>query len=287
MVDEATPGADPAVVPAAPVAPTLESTTAELTALRAEHAGLLAKFGDGKTIPDWMQRRIDAEVGRRGKAVLDFENEVRSHQATRSQLQLASAELAQLRGNPTPGSQPAGAVAPAGGGGGGASPPAVSTAAATAPSGDFEQRVQQEAQRRVAEQAALSAEAESATRGKAAYEDFTEVIGNLKSLGDLPPYLVSTAMETGGAEHVLYKLGKDLDLASRIAGLSPTKMAIEMSKLAEAPVVVAPAKASKAAAPMTPVGGKGSVEPTELRDDLPYAEWQRRRNAQVRAATRH
>jgi hypothetical protein len=55
---------------------------------------------------------------------------------------------------------------------------------------------------------------------------------------------------------VLFKLGNDLELASEMMGMTPTKRAIAMDKLATTKVE---RQQSKAPPPVEPIGGKGPV----------------------------
>jgi hypothetical protein len=259
-----------------------QSPEEELAALRLAHASLKAQFGDGKTIPDWMQRRIDSEVARRAKAVKDLEG-------AQAQINALSHELVQLRGStslPASGAVPTGGgVEPQGSSGGGA---VVQSPRLPANQQDYEAAVEAAAQRRVEEQQRLRDEEDSAQRGQAAYPDFLEKIAALRQLGDLPPHFVTIAMQTGGAEHVLYKLGSDLSLASKVKDLSLGALAVEMAKLASGPEAPPPpprAKASSAPAPISPVGGKNPVVATDLADDkISMEEWLKRREGQRKKA---
>lgn len=100
---------------------------------------------------------------------------------------------------------------------------------------------------------------------------------------------LSAAIDTGDAPRLLHYLGGNLEEASRIMSLSPTKMAVELTKLAVRPTE----ELSRVPKPITPiVGGRQAahtaIDPrdTERADNLNTAEWMRRREEQVMNAGR-
>jgi hypothetical protein len=74
---------------------------------------------------------------------------------------------------------------------------------------------------------------------------------------------LEAALETGNAEAIIHRLGSDLNLASRILGMSPVKMAMEVGKLADGKTT----DPSKAPKPIRPVGSTSPV--TTARPDDP------------------
>lgn len=253
----------------APASPTLAELSAELEKWKAKFGSL-----DGNTLPDWLQRRLDAEIARRAKA----EGET---QASKNQLALREGEMVVLR---TELAQAKGTALPSESGpAGGREEAKVSPAAVTGLSPqDFEAAVAQRAKEMLAQQQNLSEQDASAARGREAYgqEEFDNKIKALGQLGALPPSVLDIAMQTGAAEHVLFQMGSDLNLASQIIGLPPGAMAVKMAALTKAPEKAKPPK-SGAPAPMTPPRG-GVAGDESLKDDLPMEEWLARRSKQVK-----
>jgi len=91
---------------------------------------------------------------------------------------------------------------------------------------------------------------------------------------------------------VAYYLGKNPEEAERISKLSPVAAIREIGKLesriagkksAADDEKDEPAASTRAPKPPTPVRQTRTTNPTELSDDLPYKEWKRRREAQLRS----
>jgi uncharacterized coiled-coil protein SlyX len=141
-------------------------------------------------------------------------------------------------------------------------------------------------------------------KGREQFSDFNEKVGDLVKLVDktdnesMGAYqsLIMAAMETGKAHQLIHHLGSDMNVASRFLSMSPAKMAVELTRLADKmeekkeeevnsllPVVNPPPK------PMSvQVGARGSSHTAIAPDDpdramhLSDAEWFRRREAQVK-----
>lgn len=107
--------------------------------------------------------------------------------------------------------------------------------------------------------------------GKAAYNDFEAVLSNYRDIGGLTPALIEAALETGEGHKVLYELAKDRDTAYRVMRMSPVKMAVEVTRLAEKVSKPKPAPVSKAPAPIKPVKGAANAEPDP--EKMSTAEW--------------
>jgi hypothetical protein len=134
---------------------------------------------------------------------------------------------------------------------------------------------------------------EAALSGRAQFgeAEFNGRIANLQKLSDptdaasVNAYnsLLMAALEVGDPEKVLFELGSDLNEAQRILGMTPTKMAVELTKRA----AKIPTQVSAAPKPITPIGARtASHEPIEpddptKSDNLSTAEWMRRREAQL------
>lgn len=136
-----------------------------------------------------------------------------------------------------------------------------------------------DAQRRFTEQLADSWE-EKSSRADGKYEDFDEVVGDLKPT---EPWS-QAVMAAENAEDVAYWLGKNLDQAKRIASLPPFAQIREIGRIEErllANPPVKPKTPSRAPAPIEPLKG---VAPTVT--DVPSSEdnmkdWMRKRQKQV------
>jgi hypothetical protein len=121
--------------------------------------------------------------------------------------------------------------------------------------------------------------------------EFNGRINNLQKLSDpsdpasVQAYnsLLMAALEAGEPDRLLFELGGDMNEAQRILSLSPTKMAVELTKKA----LKAPVQVSGAAKPITPVGTRSAshepISPDDpgRSDHLSTAEWMRRRESQL------
>jgi hypothetical protein len=95
--------------------------------------------------------------------------------------------------------------------------------------------------------------------------------------------MLQATLDTGAAPKVLAALGEDPNEASRIMGLTPTKMGVELAKLAFRDVE----DVSKAPKPITPISGVGrnhvaiAAEDPERSDGLDMRVWMERRSKHV------
>jgi hypothetical protein len=96
--------------------------------------------------------------------------------------------------------------------------------------------------------------------------------------------MLQATLDTGAAPKVLAALGEDPNEASRIMGLTPTKMGVELAKLAFRDVE----DVSKAPKPVTPISGVGrnhvAIDPSDPQrsDGIQDTRlWMQRRQAQV------
>jgi hypothetical protein len=113
--------------------------------------------------------------------------------------------------------------------------------------------------------------------GKAAYDDFDEVLGNFRDVGGLTPAVIEAAIEAGNPHKILYELAKDRDLAYKVMRMPPIKMAVEIAKLASKPSKAAPM--SKAPEPIKPVKGAANAEPDP--EKMTIQEWMAWREKQL------
>lgn len=134
---------------------------------------------------------------------------------------------------------------------------------------------------------------EVADAGRTQYGDFDAKVAKLVGLVDgndpqavtMYNQFLSAAIETGEASRLIYALGSDLDEASRILGLNPTRMAVELTKMAFRPA----SEISNAPRPLNPIASQGVNNRATLgaddpsSDNLSTEEWMRRRNEQINA----
>lgn len=111
------------------------------------------------------------------------------------------------------------------------------------------------------------------------YDDYDEKV-QAESFNPTPQ-MARAMLESDHKAEIAYYLASNPEEMERIAKLSPARQMAETLKLEEKIQAKAPAKKpSKAPAPIDPVGGKAGTD-DGLRDDLPIAEWTRRRQRQL------
>lgn len=135
-----------------------------------------------------------------------------------------------------------------------------------APEGDIETRAAQIAAQREFDRNCN----DIYSKGKDAYPDFDDSLKSYANLGGLTPAFIEATMEAGDAHVILQTLAQDMDEASRIMALSPTRQAVALAKVA-AKLQAAP-KTSSAPPPIKPLNGGGaSVEKDP--EKMPMKEW--------------
>lgn len=139
-----------------------------------------------------------------------------------------------------------------------------------------EQAINSRAQEIASSQRLMEASNAVYAAGKAAHADFDSAVQTLTQVEDLSrrPDFLEAITSLPNAADVYYALGKDPDEAAHILGLSPVKMAIELAKVSAK--AARPKPQSKAPAPIEPIS-KTASPTAELADDLPMAEWMKRR----------
>ncbi len=161
---------------------------------------------------------------------------------------------------------------------------------------------QEEIQRQVQAEAARLAAVNEFNRecnaaveaGKAAFgaEQFNSRVAELRKIADMQnpaeaqayTALIQSVLETGEAPKVLFQLGADLNLASELLALSPTKRAMKLAQLALAKGEPEPSAAPKPVTPIRPkADGVTPIAPSDASraDNLSMAEWMKRREAEV------
>jgi len=184
----------------------------------------------------------------------------------------------------------------------------------TAPAYDeaeFNRRVDVAAREKAVQQNFQDRCNDAATQGRELYPDFNDRVSSLLRLvnrGDpvsegAYANLISAALETGRAPELVHRLGSDLNEADRFLSMSPTKMAVELTKLAaglperrsanrQSPVDEQDGQQTGAPPPIRPVGGRGvshqAIDPSDpdRSDNLSTAEFMRRREMQIAARDR-
>ena len=118
-----------------------------------------------------------------------------------------------------------------------------------------------------------------AERGESKYEDWDQIVGDMKPISPLH----AAIMEADNGEDIAHYLGTHIDEANRIVALSPRAQVREIGKLetklaAEPPKPKAP---SKAPAPITPITGTKAAEVAEVKDGMSYQDFVKVRNRQL------
>lgn len=152
---------------------------------------------------------------------------------------------------------------------------------------DFEgavnQRAEQLAIQRAAEQRFNEDCNRVASEGKAAYkEEFEAALANLQMAGVTTAENLQAIIGTGDGARLIYELGSDPAEAARIFNLSPTLRAIELGKRAAVKPTKAAAAVSNAPAPIKPLDGSARVS-SEPRDDDDDQTYFAKRREQLRA----
>lgn len=138
-----------------------------------------------------------------------------------------------------------------------------------------------------------------ATAGMGLAPDFMLRINSMNQmLGQLPNAFLDAVMDAGetdeGAAQLLYDLSQDLQKAGSIINLSPTKMAVALTKIQQTKSKAPPAPAKpRAPAPPAPIspktaGGKSAPIAGDLSDpNLPLSDWMEQRNKAASSSRRY
>jgi hypothetical protein len=147
-----------------------------------------------------------------------------------------------------------------------------------------DQKLTAQQQRAAQERAARDAQEQSAkvreklSAASSKYEDFEDVA--LSPDTPITQAMAHAIIESDVSADLAYYLGTHVDEAAQIARMSPVGQVRALAKLEEK--LTASAPTSKAPKPISPIGGKSSPR-DGLADDLPIAEWMKRRNAQLKS----
>lgn len=117
-------------------------------------------------------------------------------------------------------------------------------------------------------------------RGTELYDDFEAVTTN----EELPitPVMADALLSSEKGHELWYHLGKNPEVAERIAGLHPVKQIYELGRLDAQ--IAGGKRASAAPRPIDPVSPRGSNN-NALRDNIPISEWMKRRSEEVRKSS--
>ncbi len=117
------------------------------------------------------------------------------------------------------------------------------------------------------------------SKGKDAFPDFDDSLKSYANLGGLTPAFIEATMEAGDAHVILQTLAQDMDEASRIMALSPTRQAVALAKVASK--LQAAPKTSSAPPPIRALNGGGtSIEKDP--EKMPMKEWLAWREKQIK-----
>lgn len=171
----------------------------------------------------------------------------------------------------------------------------TTTAAATPglSEADVETRAQIRAEQLAAQREFDSRCQAAAEAGRASFgPQFDQSVNALRGLVDqndsqqvnaYNSFLVA-ALETGEAAKLVHVLGQDLDEASRVLALPPTKMAVELAKMS----IKEPQELTRAPRPIRPIASTARVNNAQINPDdpnragdLPIDVWMQRRTNQV------
>lgn len=237
------------------------AATTQETASTTEGGTAPATDDPSKKTP-WFQRRIDALTAEKWEERREKEN-------LRRQTEVLLQQLADLRkgGTTTPPATTTTATT-ATQADGTTTPPATTTTP-TAPQNTNRTQVSEAeinamAERRAAEIAKTTAFTKACndiySNGKDDYQDFDQAMRTYQMLGGMPQPLLEIITEMPNAHKVLYKVGKDLDLAEKLVKMNPTRMAMELARVESSLSKPAPVVVSNAARPIAPVDGNNRAE---------------------------
>lgn len=114
--------------------------------------------------------------------------------------------------------------------------------------------------------------------GVAKYPDFADAAKTYGLLGEIPEDFLQaiTSLGEDDGARVYYELGKNPDNAARVLKLPPTKMAMEIAKMAYTKTASSPRPVSKAPAPIEPITSsraRTDAEPDEVKEPKAWMDW--------------
>lgn len=145
---------------------------------------------------------------------------------------------------------------------------------------------QQKAAQQKTDQEVLDAWNQRVVQAQAKYEDWQEVADNAAPIA---PFAARAIMESNVGTDIAYYLANNPEETKRISSLTPTAQAREIGRLeARFTEQGGGRKVSSAPEPIDPIGDKGttgavSKQPSLDDPNLPYDEWKKLRNQQLRS----
>mgnify|MGYP001611765694 FL=1 len=144
---------------------------------------------------------------------------------------------------------------------------------------DYEKK-QSEKQQQQAVESLVSQWNDKVSRAEDKYDDYREVVGDLKPT---TPWAVALMEEENG-EEIAYYLGKHIKEAQKIFSMNPLAQAREIGKLSVkiSQEKVAPKQPSKAPAPITPVTGNSAAPAETIREGQSFEDYRKIGNKMFR-----
>lgn len=110
-------------------------------------------------------------------------------------------------------------------------------------------------------------------------EAFRQSVQTLQAIGVMDRTFLQAAIDTDKPAAVIHYLGQNPEEMERISGLSPTKMAVALERVASKATAKGAAPVSKVPAPVKPVGGKTVSEGDP--NKMSMADWLKWREADL------
>ncbi|WP_244128100.1 hypothetical protein [Burkholderia gladioli] len=154
-----------------------------------------------------------------------------------------------------------------------------------------EEMAERIAARRIAEREYLDSIKKTEQAGRKEFQDFDQVVQQFGAIGGIPAPMFQAINRLENPHRVLYSLGNDLELASRLTSMDPILLGVELARLSGAmrPMAVDEA-GNRLPPPIEPPsgrssgGGGGGGGDVDLDDKLSDEEWHAARDRQRRAA---
>lgn len=124
------------------------------------------------------------------------------------------------------------------------------------------------------------------SKGSEEYSDWEKAVTNLGAMGivgpEADPQFLATVTKLGSAHQIIYHLGKNPDVASRLAGLPLAEMAMELKSLEIELAKPSRVKVSNAPTPIKTVTGTARKDFDLADPDTDMKEWLEKRSKTAR-----
>ncbi|WP_186197996.1 hypothetical protein [Burkholderia gladioli] len=153
-----------------------------------------------------------------------------------------------------------------------------------------EEMAERIAAQRLAQREYLDSIQKTEQAGRKEFQDFDQVVQQFGAIGGIPAPMFQAINRLENPHRVLYRLGNDLELASRLTSMDPISLGIELARMAGVPRPMSADEAGgRLPAPIEPPagrssGGGGGGGDVDLDDKLSDEEWHAARDRQRRAA---